>query len=179
MSQTRALTCMLFAVLLTACGGAWSSPAVAVADEDAPVFAGYPLARARLQLASDRVLEPDSGELVFANGNSVWRSYQAAHRAVYVVEEMNSRNTRGSRHYEFDSTGVLRYFNEAWRYVDDSGATTRDARHGWIEFVEGQPVLLSRVSEHREPIRYPRSELHLIARRAYTLWDSAVIGREP
>jgi hypothetical protein len=168
---------MLLTVLLNACSGAWSSPAVASADEDAPVFAGYPLARARLTLVIDRPLQPDSGELVFSSGHSIWRSHQASGRAVYVVEETNGRNTRGSRYYEFDSTGVLRYFSEQRRYVNDSGATTRAAGEGWIEFVEGQPVLLARVSEHREPIRYPRSELHLIARRAYALWDSAVAGR--
>lgn len=175
---TRALTCMLCALLLGACSVASSSAAVAAEDKDAPLFAGYPLARARLQLGTDRALEPDSGQLVMGTVRSLWHSRPAPGRAVYVDEEINYHTwSRGFRRYEFDSTGVLRYFREARRYVNDGGDSARAGGEGWIEFVDGKPVLLARVSEHGEPIRYARSELHAIARRAYLLWDSAVVGR--
>jgi hypothetical protein len=168
----------LATIALVACSGAWSSATVAPEkDEDAPVFAGYPLARARLKLAPDRPLEPDSGQLVMCTVLSLWHSRAAPGRAVYVDEEINYHTwSHGFRRYEFDSTGVLRYFREDRRYVngDDS---TRAGGEGSIEFVDGKPVLLARASEHGEPIRYARSELHAIARRAYLLWDSAVVGR--
>ncbi len=162
---------LLVAVLAAACG----EPAADVAQRKAQRI--MPVSRPTLPLPIGAHIAPDSGQLTLGTIVSIWRSSAAPSGAVHVSEEIQySARSRGLRRYEFDSTGTLVYFSELERRSHADGDSVRDGGKAWIEFAGGKPVMLSRVSSAGTRMHFARHELHNIAKRAYMLWDSAVLA---